>query len=56
MESEIRHCTSGRTGLGRQGDTCIVTYRRNLVYRVNELWYCQDNIAWTLMSGNQNNM
>lgn len=53
MGSEIRNCTYGRTGLGLQGDTCVVTYRRNSVYQVDELWYCQDTSTWTITSGNQ---
>ena len=50
--SEIEHCTSGRMGEGHRGDTCIVTYR-NTIYQVNELWSCQDNMAWTFTSGDQ---
>ena len=54
MDSEIHNCTSGTTGQGNIGDTCIVTYRLE-VHQVNELWSCQDYMVWTLISGNENN-
>jgi len=55
MGSEIRNCTSGSIGLGNQGDNCTVTYS-NTTHQVNELWSCQDNMAWTIISGKHKNL
>ena len=42
---EISNCTSGISGVGYEGDTCIVMYDN-----VTELWACQINMNWTRTS------
>ena len=44
--SVIKNCTSGISGVGYVGDTCIVMY-----YNITELWLCQNNREWTTVSG-----
>ena len=50
MGSEIKNCTSGVTGFGPQGDTCIITYSI-IIFQVNELWSCQESAQWMRVSG-----
>jgi len=50
-EYEIYNCTSGITGVGFQGDTCVISYN-NMTHEVNDLLYCQENAEWTIISGN----
>ena len=49
--SEITSCTSNATGVGYQGDTCIITYNDDAMHQVNMLVSCAENNEWTDVSG-----
>jgi len=46
---EISNCTSGTSGVGHEGDTCIISYQDGV--QVTELWECKANMTWIRVSG-----
>ena len=49
--AEISNCTSGTSGVGYEGDTCIISYQDGA--QVTELWECKANMIWIRVSGVQ---